>query len=181
MVDAEPILNARTSIRRMIGAVEQAITSRPSDKNNNASAEAPTTTTMPGQLAANTTTAQNTSPSFPTLRGHNGTTPTTRPQAAPSQPLPANETTFTSAANDFLYLSDRATSQPQNTTALQTQSQTQANSIPANNSAPSFDPNAAMLGGGDPMSFLDFDVLTTDLYNFFPIQTDKGVGDFGGR
>lgn len=38
-----------------------------------------------------------------------------------------------------------------------------------------------MLGGGDPMSFLDFDVLTTDLYNFFPIQTDKVVGDFGGR
>jgi hypothetical protein len=181
MVDAEPILNARTSIRRMIGAVEQAITSRPSDKNNNTSGEAPTTTTTPGQLAANTTTAQNASPSFPTLRGHNSTTPRTSPQAAPPQPPPANETTFTSAANDFLYLSDRAPSQPQNTTALQTQSQTQANSIPANNSVPNFDPNAAMLGGGDPMSFLDFDVLTTDLYNFFPIQTDKGVGDFGGR
>jgi hypothetical protein len=32
-----------------------------------------------------------------------------------------------------------------------------------------------MMGGGDPMSLLDFDVLTTDLYSFFPIQTDRGV------
>jgi hypothetical protein len=31
------------------------------------------------------------------------------------------------------------------------------------------------------MSLLDFDVLTTDLYSFFPIQTDGSGGDFGAR
>jgi hypothetical protein len=164
MVDAEPIFNARTSIRRMIGAVEQTIASRSGNHTNNASAEAVTTTTTPGRLAPNATTQH--ASSFPAV---NGGRITTSPQAPPPS---CSDTTFTSAANDFLYLSDRAHGQP----ALQLQAQAQA---PANTVA--FDPNATMMGGGDPMSLLDFDVLTTDLYSFFPIETDRGVGEFAGR
>lgn len=173
MVDADPILNARTSIRRMIGAVEQTIASRSSNHNNSSSntAEAVNTIiTTPGRLASD----QASSIRHPQIA--------TSPQAPPP---PCSETTFTSAANDILYLSDRAHGQP-STAALQSQAQSQLqaqllNSV--NNTAAassSFDPNAAMMGG-DPMSLLDFDVLTTDLYSFFPIQTDRGVEDFGTR
>jgi len=165
MVDAEPILNARTSIRRMIGAVEQTIASRSSDhsnKNSNAAEAVNTITTTPGRPASDHASSAG------------------RSQIATAPPPSCSETTFTSAANDFLYLSDRAHSQP----SLQSQAQSQAYSInPVGNTAAtsssSFDPNAAIMGGGDPMSLLDFDVLTTDLYSFFPIQTDRGVEDFG--
>jgi hypothetical protein len=174
MVDAEPVLNARTSIRRMIGAVEQTIASRSSthsESNTSAEAAVAPTTTVPGRLAPNATNQQ----SFTSTSERRNTT---NPQAC-------SETTFTSAANDFLYLSDRAHGQPGAAVSQsQTHAQGQGQLAPVNTAAASsasFDPNAAMMGGGDPMSLLDFDVLTTDLYSFFPIQTDGGAGDFGTR
>jgi hypothetical protein len=174
MVDAEPVLNARTSIRRMIGAVEQTIASRSSthsESKTSAEAAVAPTTTVPGRLAPNATNQQ----SFTSTSERRNTT---NPQAC-------SETTFTSAANDFLYLSDRAHGQPGAAVSQsQTHAQGQGQLAPVNTAAASsasFDPNAAMMGGGDPMSLLDFDVLTTDLYSFFPIQTDGGAGDFGTR
>jgi hypothetical protein len=161
MVDAEPILNARQSIRRMIGAVEQTIASRSGNHTNGVSVEASSSATTPGRLAPSAT-AQ-----------HASRFNTTSPHAPPPS---RSDTTFTSAANDFLYLSDRAHGQP-GTSGLQSQALTQAHLDPATNTdsaVSSFDPNATMMGG-DPMSLLDFDVLTTDLYSFFPIQTDRGV------
>lgn len=132
MVDAEPILNARTSISRMIGAVEHAVARQP------------------GGLQSSTT--------------HAGQYDCSNTQ------VPSNhETTFTSMPNDFIYLSDRQSQAP---AAYQSQQQFVT---PADSTAPldSGIPTA------DPMSFLDFDVLTTDLYNFFPIQTPKDDLEFG--
>jgi hypothetical protein len=161
MVNAEPILNARTSIRRMIGAVEQTIASRSRNHgdNNTSVGAGVATTTTPSRPATNATNQQ----SFTSTSESRNTT---NPQAC-------SDTTFTSAANDFLYLSDRAQSQP-GTAGLHPQALSQALLDPATSSS-SFDPNATMMGGGDPMSLLDFDVLTTDLYSFFPIQTDRGI------
>jgi hypothetical protein len=161
MVNAEPILNARTSIRRMIGAVEQTIATRSSSTPTEATIV--TDTTTPGRPAPNAMIQQS--------------LPSTSERRNTINPPPYSETTFTSAANDFLYLSDRAQSQS-GTANLQSQASTQAHLGPATSTS-SFDPNAAMMG--DPMSLLDFDVLTTDLYSFFPIQTDGSGGDFGAR
>jgi hypothetical protein len=161
MVDAEPILNARTSIRRMIGAVEQTIASRSGNHTSNNAREPATSDTTPGRLEPNAATQ------------HASRFNTASPHAPPPS---RSDTTFTSAANDFLYLSDRAYGQP-GAAGLQSQALAQAHLAPASNSdaaTSSFDPNATMMGG-DPMSLLDFDVLTTDLYSFFPIQTDRGV------
>lgn len=152
MVDAEPILNARTSIRRMIVAVEQTIASRTA------------IASMPGRPAASAT--------------NHGSLTSTSERPSTTNPQACSDTTFTSTANDFLYLSDRAQSQP-GTVGLQSQAVAQSQLAPATSSS-NFDPNAAVMG--DPMSLLDFDVLTTDLYSFFPIHTDGGdVGDFGTR
>ena len=161
MVNAEPILNARTSIRRMIGAVEQTIASRSRNHgdNNTSVGAGVATTTTPSRPATNATNQQ----SFTSTSESRNTT---NPQAC-------SDTTFTSAANDFLYLSDRAQTQ-HGTAGLHPQALSQALLDPATSSS-TFDPNATMMGGGDPMSLLDFDVLTTDLYSFFPIQTDRGV------
>jgi len=80
----------------------------------------------------------------------------------------SHETTFTSMANDFIYLSDRQSQAP---AVYQSQQQFVT---PA-------DSTASLETGtmADPMSLLDFDVLTTDLYNFFPIQTPKDNLEFG--
>jgi hypothetical protein len=142
MADAQPVLNARTSISRMVGAVELAV-SRRSDN-------------TPGRVDDPASMLLSTTQSGPDSRS--------------SAPLPSShETTFTSMANDFIYLSDRQNQAP---AAYQSQQQF----------VPPSDP-AASLGTGstmaDPMSLLDFDVLTTDLYNFFPIQTPRADTDFG--
>lgn len=76
---------------------------------------------------------------------------------------------FNSMANDFIYLSDRPTQAP-------AMYQSQNNLVQPTDSTSSFDANPAML---DPTSLLDFDVLTTDLYNFFPISTPRMNADFG--
>ena len=80
----------------------------------------------------------------------------------------SHETTFTSMANDFIYLSDRQSQAP---AVYQSQQQfvTPADSTTSLDTGPM----------ADPMSLLDFDVLTTDLYNFFPIQTPKDDLEFG--
>jgi hypothetical protein len=143
MADAQPVLNARTSISRMVGAVEQAVSRR----SDNAS----------GRIDDSASMLLSTTQNGPDIRS--------------SAPLPSShETTFTSLANDFIYLSDRQNQAP---AAYQSQQQFM----------PPTDPAAASLEKGpdmvDPMSLLDFDVLTTDLYNFFPIQTPRADADFG--
>jgi hypothetical protein len=142
MADAQPVLNARTSISRMVGAVELAVSRR----SDNVSVRVDD----PASMLLSTTQSE--------------------PDSRSSAPLPSShETTFTSMANDFIYLSDRQNQAP---AAYQSQQQF----------IPPSDP-AASLGTGsmmaDPMSLLDFDVLTTDLYNFFPIQTPRANTDFG--
>lgn len=141
MVDAEPVLNARTSISRMIGAVEHAVAHRP------ATASAPNT----NQTGVLSSTAQ---------AGSDGRNNAQVPSS--------HETTFTSMANDFIYLSDRQSQAP---AVFQSQQQFVT---PADSTA-SLDTGTI----ADPMSLLDFDVLTTDLYNFFPIQTPKDTLEFG--
>ena len=80
----------------------------------------------------------------------------------------SHETTFTSLANDFIYLSDRQSQAP---AVYQSQQQL----VTPEDSTASLDAGST----ADPMSLLDFDVLTTDLYNFFPIQTPKDNLEFG--
>jgi hypothetical protein len=140
MVDAEPILNARTSISRMIGAVEHAVAHRPTN------ASVPNT----NQTGVFSSAAQ------AGADGHSN-------RQVPS----SHETTFTSMANDFIYLSDRQSQAP---AVYQSQQQfvTPADSTASLDTGPM----------ADPMSLLDFDVLTTDLYNFFPIQTPKDNLEF---
>jgi hypothetical protein len=141
MADAQPVLNARTSISRMVGAVEQAVSRRP----DNASGRIDDSASM---LLSTT---------------QNG------PDSRNSAPLPSShEMTFTSLANDFIYLSDRQNQAP---AAYQSQQQF----MPLSDSATSLGTSSTM---ADPMSLLDFDVLTTDLYNFFPIQTPSANTDF---
>jgi hypothetical protein len=140
MVDAEPILNARTSISRMIGAVEHAVAHRP-----NASA---LNTEQTGVLSSAAQAGSD--------GGSNAQVPS------------SHETTFTSMANDFIYLSDR---QSQASAVHQSQRQF----VTPADSTTSLDTGSM----ADPMSLLDFDVLTTDLYNFFPIQTPKDTLEFG--
>ena len=142
MVDAEPILNARTSISRMIGAVEHAVAHR--------SGNVSRLNTDPADVLSSA--AQT---------GLDGRSNAPVP--------PSHETTFTSMANDFIYLSDRQSQAP---AAYHTQQQFVT---PADSTA-SLDADPTMT---DPMSLLDFDVLTTDLYNFFPIQTPKDNPEFG--
>jgi hypothetical protein len=142
MADAQPVLNARTSISRMVGAVEQAVSRR----SGNASGRFD----HPTSVRSSTT--------------QNG------PDSRSSAPLPSShETTFTSLANDFIYLSDRQNQAP---AAYQSQQQV----VPPSDQAASLEAGSTM---ADPMSLLDFDVLTTDLYNFFPIQTPMANTDFG--
>lgn len=139
MVDAEPVLNARTSISRMIGAVEQAV----SHRSPGASEQNPNSTNMALSSV----------------------------QAGPEdhrQPPSSHETTFTSIPNDFIYLSDRQNQMP-------VYQAPQQFATPAD-SAASLERGTSMV---DPMSLLDFDVLTTDLYNFFPIQTPQPDIGFG--
>ena len=141
MVDEEPILNARTSISRMIGAVEHAVAHRP------ANASAPNA----DRTGVISSAAQ---------AGADGISNAQAPSS--------HETTFTSMANDFIYLSDRQSQAP---AVYQSQQQFVT---PADSTA-SLDTGSMV----DPMSLLDFDVLTTDLYNFFPIQTPKDNLEFG--
>lgn len=139
MVDAEPVLNARTSISRMIGAVEQAVSRRSPDTS--------------GQTTNSTDMALSSVQTGPEGR---------------RQPSSSHETTFTSIPNDFIYLSDRQNQMP-------VYQALQQFATPAD-SAASLERGTSMV---DPMSLLDFDVLTTDLYNFFPIQTPQPDLDFG--
>lgn len=142
MVDAEPVLTTRRSISRMVGVVEQVV----SQQTNN----------VPGQDANPTRIMMSTTQAEPDSRS--------------SGQLPSShETTFTSMANDFIYLSDRQNQAPP---AYPSQQQF----VPPADSATSLGTNTGM---ADPMSLLDFDVLTTDLYNFFPIQTPKANMEFG--
>lgn len=141
MVDAEPILNARTSISRMIGAVEHAVAHRPANASASNSDQIGVIPATPQPGADGRSNAQ-----------------------VPS----SHETTFTSMANDFIYLSDRQSQAP---AVYQSQQQYVT---PADSTA-SLDTGVM----ADPMSLLDFDVLTTDLYNFFPIQTPKDTLELG--
>lgn len=142
MVDEEPILNARTSISRMIGAVEHAVAHRPANSSAPNTHHTSVTSSAPEATSDGRSNAQ-----------------------VPS----SHETTFTSLANDFIYLSDRQSQAP---AVYQSQQQFVT---PADSTA-SLDAGST----ADPMSsLLDFDVLTTDLYNFFPIQTPKDNLEFG--
>jgi hypothetical protein len=142
MVDGEPIINARTSINRMIGAVEHATTGQ---SINAPAVDVP----VPGYSAA---VVQHT----PTHRSN-------------THIPPSSKTVFGSMAYDLIHLSDRQNQAPAAYQSRQHMAPT--------NTATSFDPFIPM---EDPMPLLDFDVLTTNLYNFFPVSTDIIMGDFGG-
>lgn len=141
MVDGEPIINARTSISRMIGAVEHATTGR---SINTPAVEA----TTPGYSAA---AAQHT----PTHRSN-------------LHIPPSSKTVFDSMANDFIHLSDR-----QNQASAGYHSRQH---MATTNTATSSGPNIPM---GDSTSLLDLDVLTTNLYSFFPVSTDISMENLG--
>jgi hypothetical protein len=142
MVDAEPVLNARTSISRMIGVVEQAVAHQSPD----------------GALRRD-----------PNLTGVSSSGDQAGSDGRSNAQMPSShETTFTSMANDFIYLSDRQSQMPAAHHAQQ-QFVTPADSTTSLDAGPTM---------ADPMSLLDFDVLTTDLYNFFPIQTPKDNLEF---
>jgi hypothetical protein len=138
MVDAEPVLNARTSVSRMIGAVEQAIASRSNIP------------FQPGTIRPDISLAA--IQATPTDRGI---------AQAPSY----HENNFTSIANDFIHLGDGQSQAP---AAYETQQHSAQSAVAVS----SFDSSTAMV---DPLSLLDFNVLTTDLYNFFPISTDMNI------
>lgn len=138
----QPILNARNSISRAIGAVEQAVATRSQGGIRQ-------DTDPTGALLATTQAGidSNSNAQLPT----------------------SQQTMFNTMANDFIYLSDRPMQAP---AAFQSQQQPVQ---PTDSTAP-FDANTAMV---DPTSLLDFDVLTTDLYSFFPISTPETTADFG--
>jgi hypothetical protein len=141
MVDGEPIINARTSISRMIGAVEHATTGW---SNNTPAVEA----TAPGCSAA--------------VVQHKST------HSSNTNIPPSSKTVFGSMANDFIHLSDRQNQ----AAAVYHPRQHMATTNPAT----SFGSNIPI---GDSMSLLDLDVLTTNLYNFFPVSTDSSSAYLG--
>lgn len=168
MVHDDPVLNAQRSIRRILQAVERAI-SAPS---------LPTSETNPSEPASSTATnPQPTSnpsgPVFPNPYGH-GTSvqfPSLQPQAHPT-------------SEDLIYLSDRSTSAGiyGNVNAMAAQQGGGGSQAAMPN--PSASTAAAGTGAGvgagagaaggiaapDAQNFFDFDVLATDLYSFFPLD-----------
>lgn len=138
----QPILNARNSLSRAIGAVEQAVATRSHGANRQE-------TDPTGALLATTQA---------------GIDNSSNAQLSTSQ-----QTMFNFMANDFIYLSDRPMQAP-------APYHSQQQPVQATGTTASFDANAAMV---DPTSLLDFDVLTTDLYSFFPISTPETTADFG--
>jgi hypothetical protein len=79
-----------------------------------------------------------------------------------AQASSCHENNFASITNDFIYLGDGQSQAP-------AAYQTQHNSTQSTVAVSSFDASNAIV---DPLSLLDFNILTTDLYNFFPMSTD---------
>ncbi|KAI7606132.1 hypothetical protein KC346_g10697 [Hortaea werneckii] len=165
MVHDDPVLNAQRSIRRILQAVERAI-SAPS---------LPTSETNPSEPASTTANPQPTSnpsgPVFPNPYGH-GTSvqfPSLQPQAHPT-------------SEDLIYLSDRSTSAGMygNVNAMAAQQSGGSQATIPNLSASAATGTGAGVGPGtgaaggvaapDAQNFFDFDVLATDLYSFFPLD-----------
>lgn len=167
MVHDDPVLNAQRSIRRILQAVERAI-SAPS---------LPTSETNPSEPASSTANPHPTSnPSgqaFPNPYGH-GTSvqfPSLQPQAHPT-------------SEDLIYLSDRSTSAGiygnVNAMAAQQGDGSQAamqNPSSSGTGGPGAGAGVGAGAGGaagvaatDAQNFFDFDVLATDLYSFFPLD-----------
>ena len=166
MVHDDPVLNAQRSIRRILQAVERAI-SAPS---------LPTSETNPSESASSTANPQPTSnpsgPVFPNPYGH-GTSvqfPSLQPQAHPT-------------SEDLIYLSDRSTSAGiyGNVNAMAAQQGGGGSQATMSNPSASAATGAgAGVGAGagaaggvaapDAQNFFDFDVLATDLYSFFPLD-----------
>ncbi|KAI6828270.1 hypothetical protein KC364_g14718 [Hortaea werneckii] len=165
MVHDDPVLNAQRSIRRILQAVERAI-SAPS---------LPTSETNPSEPASSTANPHPTSnPSgqaFPNPYGH-GTSvqfPSLQPQAHPT-------------SEDLIYLSDRSTSAGiyGNVNAMAAQQGGGSQAAMQNPSSSGTGGPGAGVGVGaggaagvaapDAQNFFDFDVLATDLYSFFPLD-----------
>lgn len=66
-----------------------------------------------------------------------------------------------SPANSFIHFSDRQTQAPSNRGPQDNTANTQSDGLDVS------------IATADPMSALDFDVLTTDLFNFFPTSLDN--------
>ncbi|RMY51644.1 hypothetical protein D0863_14515, partial [Hortaea werneckii] len=166
MVHDDPVLNAQRSIRRILQAVERAISAPSlSSSETNPSEPASSTATNP-QPTSNPSGAV-----FPNPYGH-GTSvqfPSLQPQAHPT-------------SEDLIYLSDRSTSAGiyGNVNAMATQQGGGGSQAAMQNPSASAAATGAGVGVGagaagvaaapDAQNFFDFDVLATDLYSFFPLD-----------
>ncbi|KAI6828335.1 hypothetical protein KC332_g13870 [Hortaea werneckii] len=166
MVHDDPVLNAQRSIRRILQAVERAISAPSlSSSETNPSEPASSTATNPQP------TSNPLGPSFPNPYGL-GTSvqfPSLQPQAHPT-------------SEDLIYLSDRSTSAGiygnVNAMAAQQGGGGSQATMPNPSSSAAAAGTGAGVGAGaaggiaapDAQNFFDFDVLATDLYSFFPLD-----------
>ncbi|KAI6902443.1 hypothetical protein KC318_g12962 [Hortaea werneckii] len=185
MLHDDPVLNAQRSIRRILQAVERAISApslpASSSSETNPSSEPSSSSTANPQPPPTDPSA----PVLPNPYGH-GTSvqfPSLQPQAH-------------ATSEDLIYLSDRSTSAGMhgNVNAMAAQ-QSGGGSQPAmpNSSTSSAATgtgngaagvgagvNAAAAGGiaaaPDAQNFFDFDVLATDLFSFFPLDLSAQQG-----
>ncbi|KAK5681586.1 hypothetical protein LTS10_006119 [Elasticomyces elasticus] len=158
MANGEPILNARTSIRTIVQAVEQAISSSSSNSqstDNNASL-------LPRNQQA-------LSAAFGRGLDSNHHTST---YSNSQQQLNARHQALVFNNNNELP-SSAAAPMTDNAAYLGDQQAHQSGGFQQQNYYD--DSNAAM--ADDPMSYLGFDVFTTDLSNFFPMMTDGGSNE----
>ncbi|RMX94332.1 hypothetical protein D0868_12353 [Hortaea werneckii] len=183
MLHDDPVLNAQRSIRRILQAVERAISApslpaSSSSETNPSSEPSSSSTTNPHPPSTNPS-----APVLPNPYGH-GTSvqfPSLQPQAHPT-------------SEDLIYLSDRSTSAGMhgNVNAMAAQQSgggsqpTMPN--PSSSSAAGTGTgagvgagvNAAAAGGiagaPDAQNFFDFDVLATDLFSFFPLDLSAQQG-----
>ncbi|RMX84910.1 hypothetical protein D0869_04222 [Hortaea werneckii] len=187
MLHDDPVLNAQRSIRRILQAVERAISApslpASSSSETNPSSEPSSSTANPHPPSTNPS-----APGLPNPYGH-GTSvqfPSLQPQAHPT-------------SEDLIYLSDRSTSAGLhgNVNAMAAQQgggPQQAMPNPSSSSAGTgtgtgagagvstgVNPAAAaaaagMAGAPDAQNFFDFDVLATDLFSFFPLDLSAQQG-----
>ncbi|KAI7554304.1 hypothetical protein KC331_g635 [Hortaea werneckii] len=186
MLHDDPVLNAQRSIRRILQAVERAISapsltaSSSSEANPSSEPSSSSSTANPHPPSTNPS-----APGFPNPYGH-GTSvqfPSLQPQAHPT-------------SEDLIYLSDRSTSAGLhgNVHAMAAQQgggPQQAMPNPSSSSAGtgtgagagvSTGVNSAaaaaagMAGAPDAQNFFDFDVLATDLFSFFPLDLSAQQG-----
>ncbi|KAI7209835.1 hypothetical protein KC333_g8545 [Hortaea werneckii] len=186
MLHDDPVLNAQRSIRRILQAVERAISApslpaSSSSETNPSSEPSSSSTANPHPPSTNPS-----APGFPNPYGY-GTSvqfPSLQPQAHPT-------------SEDLIYLSDRSTSAGLhgNVNAMAAQQGSGGGgsqpAMPNPSSSSAGTGAVAGVGGGvntaaaaaggiagapDAQNFFDFDVLATDLFSFFPLDLSAQQG-----